>query len=426
MQTHDPEPRDYEAVRAEAESWLRANWDPDLTVAGWWAKLAESGWGFPTWPRGWFGRGLPAELAPAVREAYTAVGAIGPPASLGQLLGGPTLLTHGSESQLRRFLPELAHGREFWCQFFSEPGAGSDLAGLETRAVRDGDEWVLNGQKVWTSGAQYADRGMLVARTDPDVPKHQGLTYFIVDLDQPGVEVRPLHQMNGADGFNEVFFTDARVGNDRIVGEENDGWAVAVTTLMFERFMTAVPSADPGRKRAQLDVRAGDVASGAVRGSREMSAYAGAVDLVTRAARELGVERDPVRRQGLAALAVREEVLRLAALRAADAVRAGRRPGAEGSARKLARSELARTVREVGMGVLGARGMLAGPGTPGEGRIQHLALTSPGTSIAGGTDEIQRNIVGERVLGLPREPRVDRDVPFRELKVGTQRPSEGR
>ena len=420
-QAEQPEQPDYDAVRADAEAWLRANWDPDLTVREWWSRLADSGWGFPTWPQEYFGRSLPPELVPAVREAFAAVGAIGPPSSLGQLLGAPTLLTHGNATQLQQWLPVLARGEEYWCQFFSEPGAGSDLAGLETRAVRDGDEWVLNGQKVWTSGAHLADRGVIVARTDSDAPKHQGLTYFLIDLDQPGVEVRPLHQMNGNDGFNETFFTDARVGNDRIVGEESDGWAVAVTTLMFERFITAIPSADPGQKAGHLDLRAGDFASGKRKGSREAGIEVPASQLAAGAARTLGKDGDPVKRQRIAGLRAREEVQRLSGMRSADAIRSGRRPGAEGSVRKLARSELSRTGREVGMDVLGAHGMLAGPGTPADGAIQHLALSSPGRSIAGGTDEIQRDIVGERVLGLPKEPRVDKDVPFRDLKIGTQR-----
>jgi len=306
------------------------------------------------------------------------------------------------------------------CQLFSEPGAGSDLASLACRAERDGDGWVVNGQKVWTSGAQHADRGMLVARTDPDVPKHQGLTYFIIDLDQPGIEVRPLHQMNGAHGFNEVFFTDARVGGDRIVGQLNGGWAVAVTTLMYERFMSAMPSAQPGPRLGMLEARAGDVASGRVGGQREGAGSAPIAPAVIEVARALEREADPVVRQRLAALAALEEVNRLEGLRSAEVARAGQGPGAGGSVRKVARSNLARLGSDVGMEVLGAHGMLVGPQTPGGGRLQRLALSSPGTSIAGGTDEIQRNIIGERVLGLPKEPRLDVDVPFRDLKTGTQ------
>ncbi|HYW23222.1 MAG TPA: acyl-CoA dehydrogenase family protein, partial [Terriglobales bacterium] len=352
---------DHDAIRAEATAWLREHWDPDLRVREWWALLAESGWGFPTWPAERFGRGLRPEQAIAARQAFLEVGAIGPPASLGQMLGGPTLLAHGGRELQERFLPELAYGREFWCQFFSEPGAGSDLAGLQTRAVRDGDEWVVNGQKVWTSGAQYADRGMLVARTDPDVPKHQGLTYFVIDLDQPGVEVRPLHQMNGAHGFNEVFFTDARVGSDRIVGQLNGGWAVAVTTLMYERYMSALPSAQPGSKLGMLEARAGDVAAGRVRSEREGGGVTAIAKSVIEVARALEREADPVVRQRLAQLAALEEVNRLEGLRARAGARSGPGPGAGGSVRKVARSNLGRLGSDVGMEVLGAHGMLTGP-----------------------------------------------------------------
>jgi alkylation response protein AidB-like acyl-CoA dehydrogenase len=412
------EGQDRDAIQTEAVAWLGEHWDPDLTVREWWALLAGSGWGFPSWPEEWFGRGLRPDQVAAARQAFQEVGAIGPPASLGQLLGGPTLLAHGSRELKDRFLPELAHGRELWCQFFSEPGAGSDLAGLQTRAVRDGDEWVVNGQKVWTSGAQYADRGMLLARTDPDLPKHQGLTYFVIDLDQPGVEVRPLHQMNGAHGFNEVFFTDARVSADRVVGQLGGGWAVALTTLMYERSMSSLPSAQPGSRLGMLEARAGDLAGGRTRGERERegAGAAAVARAVIEVARELEREAEPVVRQRLAELAALEEVNRLAGLRSAA--------GAAGSVRKVARSNLSRLGSDVGMEVLGAHGMLTGPETPGAGRLQQMALSSPGRSIAGGTDESQRNIIGERVLGLPKEPRLDVDVPFRELKTGTQSGAE--
>jgi alkylation response protein AidB-like acyl-CoA dehydrogenase len=409
-----------DAIRDEALAWLREHWDPTLRVRDWWTLLAESGWGFPSWPREWFGRGLRAEQAAAVREAFREAGAIGPPGSLGQRLGGPTLLTHARHELLEQFLPELAYGREFWCQFFSEPGAGSDLAGLQTRAVRHGDEWIVNGQKVWTSGAQYADRGMLMARTDPDVPKHQGLTYFIIDIDQTGIEVRPLHQMNDAHGFNEVFFTDAHVGNDRIVGQLNGGWSVALTTLMYERTGGAVPSAQPGKRLAMFDMRVGDVASGRLRGEREGLGMNAIAETVIGVARELERGSDPVVRQRLAQLHAMEEVQRMSGLRSTSARRTGEGPGPGGSVGKIARSNLSRLTREVGMEVLGPNGMLVGPNTPGGGRLQHAALSSPGSSIAGGTDEIQHNIIGERVLGLPKEPRVDADIPFRELKTGTQ------
>jgi alkylation response protein AidB-like acyl-CoA dehydrogenase len=411
----------YEAARAAATQWLTANWDPELTVRDWWARLADSGWGFPTWPEAWFGKGMSADAAAGVRSAYAESGVLPPPTGLGQLLGGPMLLVHASDEQKARFLPALARGEESWCQFFSEPGAGSDLAGAQTRAVQDGAEWVVDGQKVWTSGAQWADRGMLLARTNREVPKHHGLSFFIIDIDQPGIEVRPLHQMNGAHGFNEVFFTGARVGDDRRVGEPGGGWSVAVTVLMYERFMAAVASAMPGRKGGQLDEPAGAVAERAAR-ARSLG-RTGVSELVIEAATKLGRTSDPVYRQRLAALWAQETTNGYLA-RGGQSARDGKRPSAQGSLTKLARSRLTRAGRDTGMSVLGAQGLLDSPDTTGGGEIQYRALSSPGASIAGGTDEIQRGIVGERVLGLPKEPRVDRDIPFKDLTTGTQRPAD--
>ncbi len=411
----------YEAARTAAAAWLTVHWDPALTVRDWWARLADSGWGFPTWPEAWFGKGMSADAAAGVRSAYAESGVLPPPTGLGQLLGGPMLLVHATEEQKARFLPVLARGEESWCQFFSEPGAGSDLAGAQTRAVQDGAEWVVDGQKVWTSGAQWADRGMLLARTNREVPKHHGLSFFIIDLDQPGIEVRPLHQMNGAHGFNEVFFTGARVSDDRRVGEPGGGWSVAVTVLMYERFMAAVTSAMPGRKGGQLDEPAGEAAERAAR-ARTLG-RTGVSELVIDAATKLGRSSDPVYRQRLAALWALETTNGYLA-RGGQSARDGTRPSAQGSLTKLARSRLTRAGRDTGMSVLGAQGLLDSPDTTGGGEIQYRALSSPGASIAGGTDEIQRGIVGERVLGLPKEPRVDRDVPFKDLTTGTQRPAE--
>jgi alkylation response protein AidB-like acyl-CoA dehydrogenase len=412
----------FETARKQAAAWLADNWDPELTVRAWWARLAESGWGFPQWPADWLGRGLPADAVAGARTAFTEAGALGPPASLGQLLGAPTLLVHASQEQKERFLPPLARGEEMWCQFFSEPGSGSDLASAQTRAVRDGDIWTVDGQKVWTSGAQYSDRGMLLARTNRDVPKHQGLSYFIIDVRQPGIEVRPLHQMNGAHAFNEVFFTGAAVDADRLIGEESGGWSVAVTTLMYERFMSSLPSVAPGERNGQLDRLAGEAIAGAAR--QRSRGRSGVTRLISAVARELEETGDPVLRQRLAALHAQEAVLGYLARAGQEAGRQGRRPSAHGSLAKLGRSALSRAGRDAGMSVLGAAGMLTGPDTPGRGEIQIRALSSPGTSIAGGTDEIQRGIVGERVLGLPKEPRTDRDVPFRDLTVGTQKAPE--
>jgi alkylation response protein AidB-like acyl-CoA dehydrogenase len=411
----------YESARVAARDWLTANWDPALTVRDWWARLADSGWGFPTWPETWFGKGLPADAAAGVRTAYADSGVLPPPTGLGQLLGGPMLLLHATEEQKARFLPRLARGEESWCQFFSEPGAGSDLAGAQTRAIQDGDEWIVDGQKVWTSGAQWADRGMLLARTNRDVPKHRGLSFFIIDVDQPGIEVRPLHQMNGAHGFNEVFFTGARVSDDRRVGEPGGGWSVAVTVLMYERFMAAVASATPGRKSGHLDGPAGVAAEHASH-ARSLG-RTGVSELVIDVATKLGRTSDPVYRQRLAALWAQQTTNGYLA-RGGQSARDGSRPSAQGSLAKLARSLLTRAGRDTGMSVLGAQGLLDSPDTAGGGEIQFRALSSPGASIAGGTDEIQRGIVGERVLGLPREPRTDRDVPFSDLTIGTQRQAD--
>jgi alkylation response protein AidB-like acyl-CoA dehydrogenase len=424
----------YEAAREEALSWLTANWDPSLPVRAWWARLADSGWGFPSWPAEWFGRGLSADAAAGVRSAYAAAGVLPPPTGLGQLLGGPMLLVHGNDEQKARFLPALARGEEAWCQFFSEPGSGSDLASAQTRAVHDsagqGAGWTVNGQKVWTSGAQWSDRGMLLARTDRDVPKHRGLSFFVIDLSQPGIQVRPLHQMNGDHGFNEVFFTDAHVDDDRLVGEAGGGWSVAVTVLMFERLMGGVPSVMPGSKAGNLDSPAGAAAERAARA--RAAGRTGVSELILAAAASLAETGDPVLRQRLAELRAKETINGYLA-RSGQGARSqsgggqpgggqARRPSAQGSLVKLARSQLTRQGRDTGMAVLGAQGMLASPDTAGGGEIQHRALSAPGSSIAGGTDEIQRGIVGERVLGLPKEPRTDRDVPFKDLTIGTQRP----
>ena len=224
-----------DVVRDEVAAWLDDHWDLDRTVGEWWQLLADSGWGFPTWPKEWHGRGLDSDALTTVSQVFQERGVVGAPGGLGQTMGGPVVIQHGDDDQRERFLGRLASGKEGWCQFFSEPGAGSDLAGAQTRAVRDGDEWIVTGQKVWTSGARTADRGMLLARVDLDAPKHKGLGYFIIEVDQPGIEIRPLKQMTGAATFNEVFFTEARVAHADLIGRPGDGWAAAVTTLAHER-----------------------------------------------------------------------------------------------------------------------------------------------------------------------------------------------
>jgi alkylation response protein AidB-like acyl-CoA dehydrogenase len=426
--------RELDAVRQEVDAWLTEHWDPDLTVREWWGKLADSGWGFPTWPEEWFGRGLSAAALEAVGQAFRAKGAMGAPTGLGQTMGGPVVLEHGDDDQRRRFVRDLAAGAEGWCQFFSEPGSGSDLASAQTRAVRDGDEWIVNGQKVWTSGAQTADRGMLLARVDMDAPKHKGLGYFIIEVQQPGIEVRPLKQMTGASMFNEVFFTDARVGHADLIGRPGDGWAAAVTTLAYERGGRAgtvgVASAGGGSRRATLDRKVGELVgenrssrAGVAGGNAAVGAgyTPSAATSPESLAKEFGRNTEPVIRQRVALYRSLTQIAGFNQQRVRAEAAAGKSPGPTSSTTKLFRSNMTRLNRDLGPQIVGAHGMLTGDDAPHGGAVARATLQSPSVSIAGGTDEVQHNIIGERVLGLPREPEIDRDVAFRDLKVGTQR-----
>ena len=412
---------------SEVREWITTNWSADITLREWWSRLADAGYAFPTFPKGYGGFGATASENREVQAALTEAGAIAAPFGLGQIMGAPVVLDHGTDEQKDAWVKNLASGLESWCQLFSEPGAGSDLASSSTRAVRDGDVWIVNGQKVWTSGAQVADRGMLVARTNVDNPKHRGLTYFIIDMDQPGIDVRPLKQMNGASHFNEVFFNDAVVGEDRIVGSVNDGWMVAVATLAYERQgLTAggrggIAAGAAGARSGLLDKKVGEL----LQRIEQSPITAGQRPRLTSALRELaeamGKTEQPAMRQRLAAHHALSETQRLSGLRARAAAQKGKQPGPAVSTAKLAASELGRRSRDIAMELLGPSGMLMGDDTYGGGDYQQMALTVQSSSIAGGSDEIQRNIIGERVLGLPKEPQVDRDVPFKELKTGTQR-----
>jgi alkylation response protein AidB-like acyl-CoA dehydrogenase len=417
-------------VRTEARDWIAEHWDPDLTLGEWWDALARAGWAFPHWPKGHGGQGLSREDARVVNEELAAARAVAPPGGLGQMMGGPVTIDFGTEDQHDRWLMPLASGREGWCQLFSEPGAGSDLASVQTRAVRDGDVWVVNGQQVWTSGAVAATRGMLVARTNLDAPKHRGVTYFIIDMDQPGIEVRPLKQMNGGATFNEVFFTDAVVPHDCVLGGVDTGWQVAVATLAYERqglgsrgAAGGIMAGTPGAKAGHLDKPMSELIAQARadRAAMERGQAARSPKAVIDLARQMGRSDDPHIRQRLADLYSFAEVQRYTALRARAAAQQGRQPGPEVSIAKLAASEQGRRARDLSMEILGAHGTLSGADAPNDGMFQQLALSVHASSIAGGTDEIQRNIIGERVLGLPKEPQVDRDVPFKDLQVGTRR-----
>jgi len=403
-------------VRAELAAWVRENWDPDMTLRDWRELLLASGWAVPSWPQRWYGRGLPAWADELVAAELIRLGAVGVPVGSGSWLAAPTILAHGSDKLKDRLLRPILTGEQTWCQLFSEPGAGSDLAGLSTSARLDGDTWVINGQKVWNTSAHHADMGMLLARTDSDVPKHQGITYFALPMSQPGIEVRQLRQMNFHASFNEVFLTDARVPQDNVVGEVGQGWGAALTTLAYERRFSALQrpsySAAPGRALDAARAEAND----------HFATYswypqrAGRADLVIEHARRAGVSNDPVIRQAVARLLTMQRVSTWTAERARVARTLGARPGAEGSIGKLAASNIARESARVHAMIAAAAGLLSGPDSAFGGLIAEVLVSVPAQSIAGGTDEIQKNILAEKVLGLPAEVKVDRDVPFSQLR----------
>lgn len=410
-----------EEVRAEVKAWLAENWNPDLTVGEWWDVLARSGYAAPTFPEDAWGKGWTRDLAMIVNECITEHGAIGPPAGLGYLLAAPTIVAHGNERQKQTDLLNILNGQDAWCQLFSEPGAGSDLASLGTKAVKDGDEWRITGQKVWTSTAQLTNYGMLLARTGPELPKHKGISYFKFDMTQPGVEIRPLKEMTGRALFNEVFIDNAVVADSDMIGELNNGWAAANTTLMAERAGLGTGgsggggAAFPGPIANQLNDRAGDHV-GQVRTGGTGGGGVAAAQRLMKLAKELGNNTDPNIRQKLVQLYTMQQIGRYSALRAKSP---SQRTGAEPNIAKLMMSDLLRLQREVGNEIIGANGMLLGQNTPGAGFVQEVTLFSPGPSIYGGTDQVQRNIIGERVLGLPKEPGPPKETPYKDLLVNS-------
>jgi alkylation response protein AidB-like acyl-CoA dehydrogenase len=409
---HDPRA----SVREEVRTWLHEQWDPDVSLREWRTRLVDAGWAVPSWPRATLGRDLPPWAGDVVAEELNRVGAVGTPFGVGVGLAAPTLLAHGSEDVKARFLRPVLTGEHTWCQLFSEPGSGSDLAGLTTGAVRDGDEWSVNGQKLWSTSAHHADYGLLLARTDWDVPKHRGITFFVLPMRQPGVTVRPLRQMNGHASFNEIFLTDARVPNANVVGAANEGWSVALTTLAHERqFRTvAPPRTDDRQGRVVREARA--ETDEYFKTYRWYPQRAGRADLVADLARETGCNHDPVVRQEIAALLALQRAHQWTMQRAYAARAKGRAPGPEGSVGKLAASVVARAAARVHARIAGAAALLTGPDSLRDGIVAEVLVSVPAQSIAGGTDEIQRNIIGERVLGLPKEPALDRDVPFRDVR----------
>ncbi len=441
---------------SELRAWLGENWDPDLTVAEWWERLGLAGWAAPGLPADAYGKAMARSDVVLVQQEIAKFGALGPPAGLGLLLAAPTIATHGTQEQIDHYVRDIVTGQKAWCQLFSEPQAGSDLAGLQTRAVKDGDEWVVNGQKVWTSGGQYADLGMLLARTDPEVPKHQGISYFAFEMLQEGVDVRPLKEMTGHALFNEVFITDARVADSALIGGVNKGWAAANTTLMNERAGLGSGGgnaaggglAQPGTVLGFLDKRVGDLvgpaptgavtaavtAAGAGAGAKRpqqpggaLGAVRGGASMLIGLAQSRGVATDPGIRQDLARLYTLGELGRFNGLRVkAVKEKGGDIPGMPNVA-KLSMSQIVRLTRDLGLRIAGPSGMLHAydvddkaalkhaTGDPFAGGITEMALFAQAPSIYGGTDQVQRNIIGERVLGLPKEPSNDRVTPFSQL-----------
>jgi alkylation response protein AidB-like acyl-CoA dehydrogenase len=394
--------RDDEVCRA-FHDWLTEHWNRGLSLRQWRQELIDSGWGRPSWPHSWYGRGLPRRFDTLIEGELLRHGAVGLAFGPGALLAGPTILEHGSDEVRQRLLLPLLNGTERWCQLFSEPDAGSDLASLRTHAVRDRGRWIINGQKVWSSSAHHAERGMLLARTGGGTnTRHAGLTYFALDMQQPGIEVRPIRQMNGHASFNEVFLVDVVANDGDVVGEVGDGWAVARTTLAHERRF------NPARRHIPKGARGRAVEQARAEAREAMAAYtwypqrSGRSDLLVRYAHAAHQAADPLVRQAVARAIGLARCSEWMVARAQTARAAGRSPGPEGSLGKLMGSVVARAAAD-------AHGLIAGLGGQLQGDdaqhplVAEILTSVPAISIAGGTDEIQKNIVAEHILGLPRE-----------------------
>jgi alkylation response protein AidB-like acyl-CoA dehydrogenase len=395
-----------EALREEVRAWLAANWTPLPRAPGagagwtttpehraWLAKVVEARWAAPRWPMAWYGRGLPDAQGRIIEREFAAVGAPGTGQDRTNLWAN-TALTYATPAFKAKIVPALLRGEVAMCLLYSEPGAGSDLAGIRTRADRQGDHFVVNGQKVWTSGAATADYGMLIARTDWDVPKHRGISFFFCPMKQSGVEVRPLRQITNESHFNEVFLTDAIVPEENLLGPLGAGWGVLQTALAYER----------------------SVMGEGARGPRSGVAESQGEEPLIALAREAGRLDDPLIRQEIAKVLAYKKINAMNNARA----KADLAQGASSSVMSLGKLAMSRILHEearVRTMILGAGSLLEGPEHPRAEDANFLSLNAYFTSIGGGTDQIQRNIIGERVLGLPKEPEVDRDVPFRQVRT---------
>ena len=396
------------AFRAQARTWIDANAPKELedeltnprkgrardallaASKAWQKKKADAGWACLHWPKEYGGRGATPIERVIWQQEEGVYGKLSQPFAIGQGMCGPTVMAYADEAQKRQYLPPLASGETVWCQLFSEPAGGSDVAGLRTRAEKDGDDWIINGQKIWTSGAHYSDYGILITWTDPNVPKHKGLTMFFLDMKSPGVEVKPIKQANGMQEFNEVFFTNVRIPDSQRLGAVNDGWNVSLTTLMNERMSI---------------------------GARLATGFPEMFEFCSNLMLEDGLAiDDPAVRSKLAQWAVKNSGLTYTSYRSISALSKGERPGPENSIGKLVSGLMSQDIAMTAMDLQGAAGMMTDPDVAAmAGEFQSILMWSPAMRIAGGTDEILRNIIAERVLGLPGDIRVDKDVPFNKV-----------
>jgi alkylation response protein AidB-like acyl-CoA dehydrogenase len=394
------------AYRAQVRAWLEEN-APKKAVfddgegggsmkasKAWQAKKAAAGYAQITWPKEWGGPGG-TPIQQVIFNQEEAKHPIPPnPFQIGLGMCVPTVMTFADDETKKRFVGPALRGEEIWCQRFSEPSGGSDVAASRTRAVRDGDDWVIDGQKVWTTGAQFSDYGIVITRTNPDAPKHKGLTMFWVDMKDPGIEVRPIHQMSGGSGFNEVFFTNVRVKDSQRLGAVDDGWRVSLVTLMNERLAVGGPSGAGWREFMEA--------------ARSVVGMDGAPALQDRALREK-----------LADWYVATEGLKHTRNRTLTALSRGQTPGPESSIGKVVSALQMQDLANTAIEMLDQYGIIQDPDlSPLKGAFQSSVLFAPGLRIAGGTDEILKNIIAERVLGLPGDIRVDKDVPFKDMPTG--------
>ncbi|MBT4161906.1 MAG: acyl-CoA dehydrogenase [Gammaproteobacteria bacterium] len=403
------------AFRQEVRSWIAENaptylfeslstsgfgstrtgeYDPLEEARKWQKKKADAGWACLQWPKECGGRGATPIESVIWNQEEGVYGRLSGTFIIGHGMCGPTMMAYASEGQKQRYLPKLASGEEIWCQLFSEPPSGSDLAGLRTRAERDGDDWVINGQKIWTSGAQNSDFGILITRTDPEVPKHKGMTMFFLNMRSDGVDIRPIKQLNGDSGFNEVYFDNVRIPDAQRLGEVGEGWKVSLTTLMNERMA---------------------IGGGIATGFPEIHELVDQLRIASGKAIE-----DPAVRSRLADWYAKSAGLRNTASRAITSLSKGETPGPENSIGKLVAGGMMQDVAKYAIDLQGLGGVILDPEiAAGSAKVQSMLMRSPGVRIEGGTDQILRNIISERVLGLPEDMRADKGVPFNKIPTGS-------